>query len=162
LDKALTPARAFYAWCSDLPDEVLDAYPPAVQVALRRLFNRLGNPVSFDDRALLIVLVEDLLRLLQAPPCPPPWAKSFDLTAKHHRLLGCLWGDGRPRGPVPTSRVLKAVYGRSPCVAAAFKAKVRALKGVAKRAQRCLDGDCVPLCIYINNTHSELKGARTK
>jgi hypothetical protein len=154
------PARRFCAWLHNLPQEDFDAYPRTVRAALRDLDRRMGHglsPLCGTDPDELVLALD---KLLEAPPCPPPWAKLLDLSSKQGRLLECLWGDGRPRGLVATSEVLKVVYGRSPRAAAAFQASERALKELAKRTQRRLDGGKVFLFIDIGNSHSELRSAR--
>jgi hypothetical protein len=152
---AREPARKFFAWLHEQKD--LEAFPHAARVALRKLNFDMGGGLVNLGFADPDELVEQIDKVLAAPPCPRPWAKCLDLTANHHRLLDCLWGDNRPREPILTSEVLKAVYGRSPHSAAKRKDQLRALRALARRAQRILDGDTVPLIIYIDNPYSELK-----
>jgi hypothetical protein len=59
----------FQDWCRARSRQELEAYPPATQVALRELYDRLSNyDLKFYDRAQMLMLIDSLL-VAPASPC---------------------------------------------------------------------------------------------
>jgi hypothetical protein len=133
---------------------------------------RARNLSPLEATAWLLERGRDLPAELRDPPAGAPaqdpagdgvrpWTQACDLTPLQGRLLEALWDTSRPKGPVPVAAVVAAVYDCDPRNAAAVQAKRRALRELAKRANRGLTTASVHLYVEVHPVSACLHAPRT-